>query len=249
MKKITLLFLLFGITSFAQTQYKIGEVFIMKEQKELKDKSNKPLMADKDDVLEIIGIDCNDYTVKNHSNDSIYKMSSTELLLNGESKTKRFKGAQVGIYTIPFRLRGGGDSFDFETSLSLQTNLILGFGRWDKEKSWFDASIGLGISSINLNSSNSNVIEDRTASALTASFGAVVKPVENVNFGLFIGGDFLNKNDRKTDWVHNGNLWIGLGINISFNKIDDGDPVEVSKLVKENEKKKAKIKKAKSNSK
>lgn len=234
MKKITLLLLFLGFTSFAQNQFKVGKVFLMKENKSYTQEINGFVANfEKDDILEIIGNDCNNVIIKNHSkNGNTFKMPISDLVYNGIEQTSRFKGAEVGVYTIPFRLRGGGDSFDFETSLSLQTNLILGFGRRDKEKSWFDASIGLGISSINLNSSNSNVTEDRTASALTASFGAVIKPAENVNFGLFLGGDFLNKNDRKTDWVHNGNLWIGLGINISFNKIDDGDAPDIESLKK-----------------
>ena len=43
---------------------------------------------------------------------------------------KKYKGARVGAYTIPFRLRGIGKDFDFESSLSLSANMIFGFGSY-----------------------------------------------------------------------------------------------------------------------
>lgn len=132
---------------------------------------------------------------------------------------QRYKGTNVGVYTIPFRLRGSGKDFDFESSLSLQANLVAGFGKQTMERSWIDLSLGIGLTGVNLNSNNSNIEEQRTASAFTISSGLVLKPSEFANIGLFIGCDNLGMNDRDVDWVYNGNLWIGLGINISFNTI------------------------------
>ncbi len=136
-----------------------------------------------------------------------------------------YKGAIGGVYTVPFRLRDTfGDNFDFESSLSLQANVVFGWGSKYKKESWFDASIGLGVTGVNLNSNNSNLSNERTASALTISVGAVVKPAKLVNMGVFIGWDFLGKDDREVDWIYNRKTWIGLGINISFNQIKNDNP-------------------------
>ena len=34
-----------------------------------------------------------------------------------------------------------------------------------------------------------------------------------------MGWDFLGQNDNEVDWKHDGNAWIGLGINVSFNEV------------------------------
>jgi hypothetical protein len=131
----------------------------------------------------------------------------------------RYKGTTVGVYTIPFRLRGIGDDFDFESSLSLQANLVAGLGKRSSENSWIDFSLGIGLTGVNLTSKNSDVAEQRTASAFTLSSGVVIKPSKFANIGLFVGWDNLGSNDKDVNWKYNGDMWLGLGINISFNTI------------------------------
>lgn len=141
-----------------------------------------------------------------------------------------YKGASVGVYTVPFRLRGSGKGstdFDFESSLSLTANLIFGFGFDTDDFSMADVSVGIGLTSVNLNTSNSKVTEERTASALTISTGLLLKPAKFVNFGIFVGWDTLNANDKSVNWVYNGKTWIGLGINVSFNEIITTNPKNV----------------------
>lgn len=138
---------------------------------------------------------------------------------------RRYKGVTAGAYTVPFRLRAIGSSdFDFESSLSLQANLVVGFGNRYQKDSWFDASFGMGLTGVNLNEKNSNVEEERSATAFTLSLGAVIKPTRYANIGIFIGGDFLGKKDRDVDWKHNKKIWLGLGINVSLNEISTDKP-------------------------
>jgi hypothetical protein len=179
----------------------------------------------KDGFIEIVSEDGDEikYREVGGSSTEIHSMPKAQFFYSTDQRFQRYKGAEVGVYTVPFRLRGGGDDFDFEAALSLQANIVFGFGRKDSSKSWLDLSAGIGITSINLDEQNSNVTENRTASALTLNLGAVAKPAENANIGIFIGGDFLGKNDRQVDWVYNRNVWIGIGINISFNKIETGE--------------------------
>lgn len=152
-------------------------------------------------------------------NNTVFEMPSEYFKKITEPLYQRYKGTSVGIYTIPFRLRGSGEEFDFESSLSLQANLVAGFGKRTKEYSWLDFSIGIGLSSVNLNSKNSNVTKQRTASAFTVSSGLVFKPSKYANLGIFVGMDNLGETDKEVNWVYNGELWIGLGVNISFNAI------------------------------
>lgn len=172
----------------------------------------------------------------------IYALKKNDFFFYTQQKFQRFKGAEVGVYTIPFKLRGfGSDDFDFETNLSLLANIVFGFGTQTNQVSWFDASVGIGLSSIALSSKNSNVTENRTASALTLSIGGVVKPTSRANIGLFLGGDFLGRNDNNVDWKYDKNLWVGIGVNISFNKVETNKPSdrtttsEIKELINANE--------------
>lgn len=117
------------------------------------------------------------------------------------------------------RLRGIKENFDFESSLSLQSNLVFGFGTRESTSSQLDLSLRIGLTSINLNEKNSSVVEERTASAFTASIGAVWKPSNFANIGAFVGADILGANDSDIDWLHNGETWLGIGVNISFDQI------------------------------
>ncbi|WKN44243.1 hypothetical protein [Tunicatimonas pelagia] len=158
-------------------------------------------------------------------NDKVFQLPLSDFKILTEKRYKRFKGVEAGAYTIPFRLRGiggGGEnnsSFDFESSLSLQANMVVGVGPRYQPESNFDFSLGVGITGVKLNEKNSSVTEERTASALTTSLGVVFKPVSNANIGLFMGFDFLGADDESVNWNYDGEMWIGLGINISFNKI------------------------------
>lgn len=178
------------------------------------------------------------YNQEDHTNDKDIKLKIFSIPKSKfEELTKplyrQFKGIAVSGYTIPFRLRGigaDGDNFDFESSLSLQANLVLGFGSRYRQESWLDLSVGLGITGINLNKRNvvlppddilqGNSFEDRTANAFTISTGVLLKANQLVNLGIFLGWDFLGINDNEIDWVHDGNSWLGLGIGVSLNKVE-----------------------------
>lgn len=163
----------------------------------------------------------------NKYNSSIFTMKRDNFINLMTPLYPRYKGASVGVYTIPFRLRGIGADFDFESSLSLQSNLVFGFGATNSSSSSFDLSLGIGLTSINLNEKNSSVTSERTASAFTVSLGAVWKPAEFANIGLFLGWDNLGANDNDVNWKYNGKSWLGLGINISFNQIKSDKSAKV----------------------
>lgn len=140
---------------------------------------------------------------------------------------KQFKGFKAGAYTLPFKLRDiGGEMFDFESSLSLNTNIIFGFGRIKKKNPFFEASFGLGITGANLIPDNTRDNVEQTAIAFTPSFGATFLPNSKINIGGFFGWDFLGLNDSQLGWHYNRKAWVGLGINVQFT---EWEPVQVTK--------------------
>lgn len=139
------------------------------------------------------------------------------------------RGIKVGSYTVPIRLRSSGDTFEFESNLSLGTNIAVAIGPWStKEHFYIDASFGISLTKVNLNEDNSSLgiegtdlesISTLSSNAFTFSLGAVIHPAKNVNIGIFYGWDFLSgKDQKKLNWVHNKKPWIGLGINVAFTK-------------------------------
>ena len=162
--------------------------------------------------------------IRSEYNNHIFEIPTTSFMFLTEQLYPRFKGVSYGVYTIPFRLRGSKEDFDFESSLSLQANLVFGFGKKTKPYSWVDLSVGLGITNINLNKDNTETpanqnFDDRTATALTASFGAVIKPSRFTNFGVFFGWDTLGLTEKNINWKYDRNIWVGLGLNVSFNEV------------------------------
>jgi hypothetical protein len=225
MKKnlLLLLLILTSINFHSQNKNLIGRTYVFTSTVPLTmalDKNYADMNVANDEFITVVEDDCDLVQFKIKGDVNVYTIEKAKFLYNTEVRIRRYKGVEVGVYTIPFRLRGDDDNFDFESALSLQTNIAFGFGTKESEESWFDASVGIGLSSINLDNNNSKVIESRTASALTLSTGFVFKPAKNANIGIFFGGDFLGQSDKEIDWKYDKNLWIGIGINISFNKIE-----------------------------
>lgn len=137
----------------------------------------------------------------------------------------RFRGFKYGGYTVPIRLRNTDGNFEFSSGLSLGANIV---GRWGsrmKENLFVDASFGVSLSKVDLNSTNSILnttgtpyenIEVHSLPAFTITLGALFNLAKNVNFGVYIGQDYLSTADNQTEWIYNGKTWLGLGLNVSF---------------------------------
>ncbi len=157
---------------------------------------------------------------------NLYSLSKKDFINLTRPIYNRFKGFEVGAYSVPYRLRGlfqRSDTFDFESSLSLQANFIFGWGNRFQQQSQYDFSLGLGLTKIELSPLNSGANEDRTASALTLSLGGVWKPTPYANIGIFVGWDWLSAKDKSVSWTYDGRVWMGIGINVSFNALQAKD--------------------------
>ena len=170
------------------------------------------------------------YNFRKDGKTKAYKMSKLDFLEITKPFYRRFRGFRFGAYTVPIRLRTattdslGTKNFEFNSNLSLGANIIGRFSPFRKQEHLYaDLSLGVGITKVDLNSSNSDLgegiydsIEVLSPSAFTVTGGALFNLAKNVNFGLYLGWDFLSSADQKTKWVHNKKPWLGIGINISL---------------------------------
>ncbi len=151
------------------------------------------------------------------ANDFItHKMSREDFIKFTNPIYPYFRGVRAGFYTIPFKIRIS--DFDFEQNINFGMNIGFQF-RFNKkiDDRWlYEPSIGIGLSSINLNNKNSNVTEERTASAFSTSFGLILHFDKNINLGIFSGLDLLGNNDKEVNWKYDKKPWLGIGINIGF---------------------------------
>ncbi|MEL6558566.1 MAG: hypothetical protein AAFQ94_10300 [Bacteroidota bacterium] len=156
----------------------------------------------------------------------VFKMKRGDFEKLTRKLYSRGKGFSTGAYTVPFRLRWaqGNQKFDFESSLSLQGNIVYGIGTRYKEDSYLNLSLGFGLTGVQLNPENTTLrstgdplSEVRTATAFTTSFGIVLTPSPVANIGVFIGWDNLGRADNDLNWIYEGNTWVGIGVNIRFN--------------------------------
>jgi hypothetical protein len=129
----------------------------------------------------------------------------------------------VGASVLPFKLRPQTGEFTKDLTLSGMGGVKI--RPWRKESFSVGALLGVGITSVSLDSLNTEgrVLEPSDRSAITLSTGLVVQ-WERLQVGLFMGWDHLNKSDRKL-WVHQGAHWLALGIGVSIFSEDS----EVSK--------------------
>lgn len=157
------------------------------------------------------------FTYNNDPNDIIVHHMDRKKFNKYTSRVySRFKGVRAGFYTIPFKLRI--DDFDFEQNINFGMNIGFQF-RFNRkiENRWlYEPAFGIGLSTINLNTKNSEVNENRTAGAFTTSTGIILHFDKNINLGVFYGLDFLSNNDKEINWKYDRKPWLGLGINVGF---------------------------------
>lgn len=182
-------------------------------------------------------------TFKDSVNQKIYNNKTFTLSKSDfEKLTKtyygRFRKWKIGAYTIPFRIRSKNDTFEFDSNLSLGTNLIKGinFNKYSNSL-YIDFSLGIALTKINLTESNSNIkgisddLKKLSESALTFSFGATVNLSKKVNLGFFYGWDFLDgQAQTQTKWIHNKKPWIGFGMNISLKNNGEGSSTQEQQI-------------------
>jgi hypothetical protein len=148
---------------------------------------------------------------------------------------------EVGVTTIPFKIRNGGtikvtENANGELLPDPQNKVIsdqilagvnagIYFGRkWgntrfysdpkENHNSWsITTAAFLGPTVIEINNENSTVAEVTKSSNLGWSFGgAGILSYRGINLGAYLGWDFLGDPSLGKTWYFNGKPWIGFGI-------------------------------------
>jgi len=156
-------------------------------------------------------------------NNKVYTISLKDFAAFAK-KIESKERMSVGLLTLPFKARPQ-DKISFDTEFNLSTTLNIRI--FDIAGSSFNYQVGAGIGSVGLNTSNASGIEDEDAQdvATLTMFNGVMLQYKRVQVGLYVGVDQIN-NQKKYDWVSNGNLWLGFGVGYNLFDIsvsDDGN--------------------------
>ena len=122
----------------------------------------------------------------------------------------------VGNIFTPIKLRFS--PFDFNKDITVGTTFGIKYNTIEKQNASIDAIVGLGISTISIDSfsSKGKVISPIDLLSFSPSFGIVLE-FGNAQVGLFCGFDFIsNANQIKYDWIYKNKPWLSFGIGYSL---------------------------------
>lgn len=165
----------------------------------------------------------NIYVVEDNGDLKTFAISKTSFEQTTTPYYSRYAGVSAGVVTMPFKLRPGDD---YESNINIGVNLGFRF-RLSKilKDSWqVQPTLGIGISDIPLNHTNSNVTEDQNRTAFTISTGLLLNITKGINIGVFRGWDKLSKVNQLVDWKYQNKGWWGIGINVGFNTSSNDEP-------------------------
>lgn len=156
----------------------------------------------------------------------IFVLKKSEFLKYTRVYFNRKRGFGVGAYSVPVRWRNSKGVYEFDSNLSVGSNLLYRISMNRKnENSFVDFSTGLSVTKVNLNAVNSDLgkagtdyenVDVLNPTALTFTLGITLNLAKNINVGSYYGWDFLSTADQKTNWIYNKKPWLGFGVNITF---------------------------------
>ena len=144
----------------------------------------------------------------------VFERFSQKTYASGRSSYELAAGALI----LPVKLRfGGADrSFDFSKDLTISTT---GGFRWrtsETRENYFNALIGVGLSSVALNSDNTRkAIEKSTDRAALTWIAGGMFDIDKFQFGAFVGQDRISQ-PNQGDWVYQGRTWLAVGLGYSL---------------------------------
>ncbi|WP_034061989.1 hypothetical protein [Lacinutrix jangbogonensis] len=126
---------------------------------------------------------------------------------------------RIGVFTVPFKIRLDDFAFTANVNMGSSISAKIRTDRKEANALMIEPLLSIGIAGVELNDENATITEDTPTSLFAFSFsgGVLVHITEEVNMGFFLGMDKLSNTDQsKVNWKHNGNLWMGIGFNVSF---------------------------------
>ena len=122
----------------------------------------------------------------------------------------------VGNIFTPIKLRF--KPFDFSKDISVGTTFGLKYAVHEKQNTAIDALMGIGISSIVIDSfsTRQSMMATNDLLSFTLSCGMVLE-FGNALIGIFSGLDFIsNANQQQYEWIYKNKPWISFGIGYSL---------------------------------
>lgn len=122
----------------------------------------------------------------------------------------------VGNIFTPIKLRF--KPFDFSKDISVGTTFGLKYAFHEKQNTTIDALMGIGISSLVIDSfsAKKSMMATNDLLSFTFSYGLVLE-FGNAQIGIFSGVDFIsNANQQQYEWIYKNKPWISFGIGYSL---------------------------------
>ncbi len=116
----------------------------------------------------------------------------------------------IGVLTLPFKVRPPrGEKLSFDNDLNLITSFSVRLKKVGKAK--FNFQFGTGISSLSLNSQNSEIGDNSTKVAAWTIMTGFMLQYQKAQFGVYTGIDQI-QNQENLDWKNNGEPWFAIGL-------------------------------------
>lgn len=169
---------------------------------------------------------------RNYGNAQRYfKISQSDLDEAAILDEKISTALSAGILNFPFKLRLF-PKVDFSGSYNIGAAVGIKFGYKSWRQFHHSLIVGLGISSIILDSAsthrNQNLLSsNNNFTSSTIAIGYLIE-YQNVQIGIFSGFDILNRlNHNKYQWDYQGVPWLSIGLGYSIFSIENKKPGKI----------------------
>lgn len=156
------------------------------------------------------------YVTDDFTNYTYFLITKAQLDFKAEKIQRSDLQLLVGNIFTPIKLRF--KPFDFSKDISVGTTFGLKYAVHEKQNTAIDALMGIGISSIVIDSfsTKQSMLATNDLLSFTLSCGMVLE-FGNAQIGIFSGLDFIsNANQQQYEWIYKNKPWISFGIGYSL---------------------------------
>jgi len=156
------------------------------------------------------------YDSEDFTSYTYFMITKAQLDFKASPVTKSNIDLVVGNILTPIKLRFS--PFDFTKDISIGATFGIKYSFNQTRQTALDALVGLGISTVGIDSlsSHGRTMTNVDLLAFSPSLGLVLE-FGNAQIGIFTGIDFIsNANKFKYDWVYANKPWISFGLGYSI---------------------------------
>ena len=154
--------------------------------------------------------------VEDFSTYTYFFISKAQLDFKARPITRSNLDLVVGNVITPVKLRF--TPFDFTKDITLGSTFGVKYSFAKKQNAAVDGLLGIGVSSLTIDSTSSNGKTQQPVDllAFSTSLGIVIE-FGNAQVGAFLGFDFIsNKNQNEYRWIYRNKPWISFGLGYSI---------------------------------